>query len=124
MIRRPPRSTRTDTLFPYTTLFRSPESASRPRMSDFPALENFLSAYFHQDWRVEHDAPDAVVSSFLDGEDAEQVAAGRAELARLPAQDLGEEALGKRMRVLGCESDPTLAGGNRRDWLESRGGRF
>src|SRR3546814_12057265 len=30
MIRRPPRSTRTDTLFPYTTLFRSarPEQAS------------------------------------------------------------------------------------------------
>src|SRR3546814_12114717 len=26
MIRRPPRSTRTDTLFPYTTLFRSGES--------------------------------------------------------------------------------------------------
>src|SRR3546814_8205046 len=24
MLRRPPRSTRTDTLFPYTTLFRSP----------------------------------------------------------------------------------------------------
>src|SRR3546814_9615139 len=28
MIRRPPRSTRTDTLFPYTTLFRSPEEES------------------------------------------------------------------------------------------------
>src|SRR3546814_7823105 len=27
MIRRPPRSTRTDTLFPYTTLFRSPVPA-------------------------------------------------------------------------------------------------
>src|SRR3546814_9864758 len=27
MIRRPPRSTRTDTLFPYTTLFRSPSFA-------------------------------------------------------------------------------------------------
>src|SRR3546814_7055710 len=27
MIRRPPRSTRTDTLFPYTTLFRSPVDA-------------------------------------------------------------------------------------------------
>src|SRR3546814_14985126 len=26
MIRRPPRSTRTDTLFPYTTLFRSSEN--------------------------------------------------------------------------------------------------
>src|SRR3546814_4871748 len=36
MIRRPPRSTRTDTLFPYTTLFRSPGGrvrflAQRPR---------------------------------------------------------------------------------------------
>src|SRR3546814_1504986 len=30
MIRRPPRSTRTDTLFPYTTLFRSPR---RPRQA-------------------------------------------------------------------------------------------
>src|SRR3546814_13471229 len=30
MIRRPPRSTRTDTLFPYTTLFRSkPENAAK-----------------------------------------------------------------------------------------------
>src|SRR3546814_8801017 len=28
MIRRPPRSTLTDTLFPYTTLFRSPASAA------------------------------------------------------------------------------------------------
>src|SRR3546814_3449269 len=28
MIRRPPRSTRTDTLFPYTTLFRSPGRAT------------------------------------------------------------------------------------------------
>src|SRR3546814_1453182 len=30
MIRRPPRSTRTDTLFPYTTLFRSSHDASNP----------------------------------------------------------------------------------------------
>src|SRR3546814_3788596 len=29
MIRRPPRSTRTDTLFPYTTLFRSVTSSRR-----------------------------------------------------------------------------------------------
>src|SRR3546814_3962827 len=30
MIRRPPRSTRTDTLFPYTTLFRSEGERCRP----------------------------------------------------------------------------------------------
>src|SRR3546814_8041447 len=39
MIRRPPRSTRTDTLVPYTTLFRSPE---RPRVS--AAAEHWPSA--------------------------------------------------------------------------------
>src|SRR3546814_9223612 len=33
MIRRPPRSTRTDTLFPYTTLFRSRERERRAASS-------------------------------------------------------------------------------------------
>src|SRR3546814_7491940 len=37
MIRRPPRSTRTDTLFPYTTLFRSIEIA--PMSSDGQSVE-------------------------------------------------------------------------------------
>src|SRR3546814_4146471 len=37
MIRRPPRSTRTYTLFPYTTLFRSGRQASGPL---FPSLRN------------------------------------------------------------------------------------
>src|SRR3546814_7213815 len=35
MIRRPPRSTRTDTLFPYTTLFRSPEGLTQKRELEF-----------------------------------------------------------------------------------------
>src|SRR3546814_7370113 len=34
MIRRPPRSTRTDTLFPYTTLFRSEAGASESLAAD------------------------------------------------------------------------------------------
>src|SRR3546814_12122618 len=33
MVRRPPTSTLTDTLFPYTTLFRSPSTADRRRKS-------------------------------------------------------------------------------------------
>src|SRR3546814_2893532 len=38
MIRRPPRSTRTDTLFPYTTLFRSRRRAQAPhRRASRPA---------------------------------------------------------------------------------------
>src|SRR3546814_7842720 len=39
MIRRPPRSTRIDTLFPYTTLFRSPRSAPWHRRFP-PALQH------------------------------------------------------------------------------------
>src|SRR3546814_9042602 len=35
MIRRPPRSTRTDTLFPYTTLFRSLFHFEKPKLSRF-----------------------------------------------------------------------------------------
>src|SRR3546814_11240770 len=40
MIRRPPRSTRTDTLFPYTTLFRSPnDKRPHPRLwGTFPRV--------------------------------------------------------------------------------------
>src|SRR3546814_6586399 len=37
MIRRPPRSTRTDTLFPYTTLFRSVVPLE-PRMSGYQLM--------------------------------------------------------------------------------------
>src|SRR3546814_8232266 len=37
MIRRPPRSTRTDTLFPYTTLFRSSDREHWPASDQFAA---------------------------------------------------------------------------------------
>src|SRR3546814_9059110 len=39
MIRRPPRSTRTDTLFPYTTLFRSIERVVGHDLVDQPPVE-------------------------------------------------------------------------------------
>src|SRR3546814_18020821 len=43
MIRRPPRSTRTDTLFPYTTLFRSPPAfVSRVRFPKWECLADAI----------------------------------------------------------------------------------
>src|SRR3546814_7454936 len=39
MIRRPPRSTRTDTLFPYTTLFRSIEGIASPESANNAAAQ-------------------------------------------------------------------------------------
>src|SRR3546814_16219630 len=49
MIRRPPRSTRTDTLFPYTTLFRSiwPSLWSLPQVHGSSEAEQWLSAVAH-----------------------------------------------------------------------------
>src|SRR3546814_11836841 len=44
MIRRPPRSTRTDTLFPYTTLFRSFE---RERDADRIADDGDVAPFAH-----------------------------------------------------------------------------
>src|SRR3546814_5386400 len=43
MIRRPPRSTRTDTLFPYTTLFRSNDD--RKSVMARTTLASFLNPY-------------------------------------------------------------------------------
>src|SRR3546814_2772248 len=45
MIRRPPRSTRTDTLFPYTTLFRSREALDANR----------LQVFFQPIWNLQSD---------------------------------------------------------------------
>src|SRR3546814_9369823 len=49
MIRRPPRSTRTDTLFPYTTLFRSLPGADLGRIGAhlFPVDEKVLGVLLH-----------------------------------------------------------------------------
>src|SRR3546814_9912431 len=55
MIRRPPRSTRTDTLFPYSTLFRSADGRGQELRRFFPA-----GPRFHADHRLAAGrAPDA-----------------------------------------------------------------
>src|SRR3546814_2988370 len=59
MIRRPPRSTRTDTLFPYTTLFRSregercPEQGSRRARRTRPASAGCRGGLLNDRLRVE-----------------------------------------------------------------------
>src|SRR3546814_15838997 len=46
MLRRPPRSTRTDTLFPYPTLFRSAMAETAPAATQDAALLRFLDDAF------------------------------------------------------------------------------
>src|SRR3546814_21169367 len=47
MIRRPPRSTRTDTLFPYTTLFRSHKAYGERRVQRFSHADCISIFLFH-----------------------------------------------------------------------------
>src|SRR3546814_11546673 len=80
MIRRPPRSTRTDTLFPYTTLFRSfahDQRALPVRTEDRGRLA------------VPHPARHALRQR----QDAVQVLAGRAPVPRAPQAGAGTVVL-------------------------------
>src|SRR3546814_19428553 len=67
MIRRPPRSTRTDTLFPYTTLFRSPllggssvdvHGPCDDRITLYPAAPIRLAIILHA-WTIARDGWDS-----------------------------------------------------------------
>src|SRR3546814_3992115 len=68
MIRRPPRSTRTDTLFPYTTLFRS-VSPAKARFSHF--AQHGLTPILR---RVRHHRPDQPASGNEQGGEGDDAA--------------------------------------------------
>src|SRR3546814_1108668 len=100
MIRRPPRSTRTDTLFPYTTLFRSVDWAKGAALALDPAdpWERLLVAGLVRDFeqfRLDllrritsaDRAPQAAVEDWL-AANARRVDQFRALIARAPPQSI------------------------------------
>src|SRR3546814_17626829 len=89
MIRRPPRSTRTDTLFPYTTLFRSVVDSDQTRFElRERAVEFGFVVHIDEDVHAAFDrrrfdlAHHAVVERGPDDQD--RVGADRAGLGYLP----------------------------------------
>src|SRR3546814_6466494 len=65
MIRRPPRSTRTDTLFPYTTLFRSedvPDADPGSRLEVHDAGHGFYRVVLHYGFMEDVDVPRELAS--------------------------------------------------------------
>src|SRR3546814_12455086 len=89
MIRRPPRSTRTDTLFPYTTLFRSPAHVDRDveflgahRVGGRDLLPDFLLFLFvrHQFHPIDEKKTAKKASSTM----TRKMAATTAEVVRRP----------------------------------------
>src|SRR3546814_20348012 len=85
MIRRPPRSTRTDTLFPYTTLFRSgaqwPQDIRIGPIFNIPAIVAGERDMFPAQWRD-------VTCDFVGRADISQ---RHFEIAGVPQDDGGDE---------------------------------
>src|SRR3546814_7800956 len=80
MIRRPPRSTRTDTLFPYTTLFRS--------------RRDFHSLQWHVPGRLPRTRAAERFAHNVGGDTVQQRLPGRRWLGLAIAQKAGEAFLG------------------------------
>src|SRR3546814_18918941 len=87
MIRRPPRSTRTDTLFPYTTLFRSGDALQRAQPVDDLPCEDGRE-------RFERGSGNDVEDSGDDG-------------AAFDETNLGHDGLPSWMKKMGREPKPT-----------------
>src|SRR3546814_14024070 len=83
MIRRPPRSTRTDTLFPYTTLFRSAWAARCQGFVSSPIREDFLCVRETDMYEVKADALEESFDAVLQ---AEKIAALEVDMAALNGQ--------------------------------------
>src|SRR3546814_20100551 len=109
MIRRPPRSTRTDTLFPYTTRFRSlvQESATN-------AVKHAQASEFRLRLRIGERQGIAV--ALLDLRDD-----GAGLPSRLPRGGRGLQGMRERVTSLGGQFSlrPSIAGGHLRILLRS-----
>ena len=93
-------------------------------MSNYPGLQNFFSAYFHQDWAMEHESAEAVTEYYRDSEGDALVAQTREELVALLSREDDEDELAARVRGLGCEYDPSAEGSSYREWLTSIAARL
>src|SRR3546814_13267427 len=100
MIRRPPRSTRTDTLFPYTTLFRSlAHACHRDRRLHARLDADLLERRLHRE-RIHHrcEHPHVIARRAVDSlrdprQPAEDVAAANDEAERSEERRVGKEGV-------------------------------
>src|SRR3546814_10270661 len=107
MIRRPPRSTRTDTLFPYTTLFRSLAEQDALRAYDLD-LSNLRD--------TDEDDVERLLASFwtrMQGSDEKRAALELFELDRA-SQPLTLELIKRRYRRLVGLHHPDRGGSTQR----------
>src|SRR3546814_16955492 len=94
MIRRPPRSTRTDTLFPYTTLFRFNMAQPQPRFVGKIGGVDAADAAGADQRDIQHDeAPWSVRCTGRPSRTERAAASARASAARLSATPVNGAAM-------------------------------
>src|SRR3546814_11992662 len=105
MIRLPPRSTRTDTLFPYTTLFRSVGGAAE-HLDDPAAQRLQILARIADDERADRGAADDEPFVRQRFEHRCQIAAGQRQTPRSEERRVGKEDV-STCRSLGSAAHKT-----------------
>ncbi len=87
--------------------------------NEFPVLEQFFGAYFHQDWCDEFESVDEAVRVYRTTESPETFRAAKKELVELMKKDLDEATLANAIHRLGCYYDPVSEGSTYRAWISS-----
>lgn len=80
-------------------------------------LRDFLSAYFHQDWRAVHGTLDAIASDYRARSSPGRLDALLGELERLQKENHDDATLEHELEALGSEVDPYAVASGPRDWL-------
>src|ERR1700730_4802995 len=87
--------------------------------SNFSALEQFLGAYFHQDFLLDYGNADAVITAFLAEEPQESIQAVCNELEQvIPLVEGMNDPEEFLFQVLACYYNPKADGLGVADWLK------
>ena len=92
---------------------------------EFPELHQFLGAYFHQDWTVEHETAEQVIDAFLADSDSEDLVIVRREIGAL--LNLGKDEMELRdylLKELSCYYCYWNAWGSGVAWMQHIAGRL
>src|SRR3546814_11291446 len=116
MIRRPPRSTRTDTLFPYTTLFRSLEQRRRRIATEI--LPKLVDLVQQEQWIGRHRLAQVLDDLAGHGADVRPAVAANLGLVAHAAQRLADELPSHRAGDRAAKR--CLANARRTDWAQYR----
>src|SRR3546814_12317991 len=95
MVRRPPRSTRTDTLFPYTTLFRSLLKTFTPSSLKGNGVLGKKVEYVTGDTQTKSDAARASAKRMIEKDGVIMFSGGSSSGVAVAMQSLAQEKIGR-----------------------------